>query len=116
MTISDRIFDLLKDRGMSQKEFSDSTGIAQGAISDWKRKHTNPSADNILIISKVLDVDPAVLLSGNHSENKRSKASDLMVIDTKTDEGFLLETFLNMGSDEKKRLLEYVRRITDSIS
>ena len=38
MTISENIFELLKRRGMSQKEFSERTGIAQSTISDWKRK------------------------------------------------------------------------------
>lgn len=41
MTISERIFKLLQERGMSQKEFSDRTGIAQSSISDWKRKKTH---------------------------------------------------------------------------
>ena len=37
-TISDRIFELLKEKGMSQKEFSARTGIAESSISDWKKK------------------------------------------------------------------------------
>ena len=41
VTISERIFDLLEQHGMSQKEFSEKTGIAQSSISDWKRKKTN---------------------------------------------------------------------------
>ena len=56
MTISERIFELLDKRGMSQKEFSEKTGIAQSSISDWKRKKTNPVSEKILIICSVLDV------------------------------------------------------------
>ena len=52
MTISERIFELLDKRGMSQKEFSEKTGIAQSSISDWKRKKTNPVSEKILIICK----------------------------------------------------------------
>ena len=37
-TISDRIFELLKERNMSQKEFAQKTGIAESTISDWKKK------------------------------------------------------------------------------
>ena len=62
MTISERIFKLLQERGMSQKEFSDRTGIAQSSISDWKRKKTNPVSEKILIICDVLDVTPYELL------------------------------------------------------
>jgi transcriptional regulator with XRE-family HTH domain len=46
-TISDRIFEKLKEKGMSQKEFSQKTGIAESSISDWKKKHTNPVSDKI---------------------------------------------------------------------
>ena len=55
-------FCALEKRGMSQKEFSEKTGIAQSTISDWKRKKTNPSADKIMIISDVLDVSPFDIL------------------------------------------------------
>ena len=54
-TISDKIFELLKEKGMSQKEFAQRTGIAESSISDWKKKRTNPVSDKILIICEVLD-------------------------------------------------------------
>ena len=34
MTISDKIFELIRERGMSQKELSEATGIAQSSISE----------------------------------------------------------------------------------
>ncbi|MGN9056357.1 helix-turn-helix domain-containing protein [Bariatricus sp. HCP28S3_A7] len=57
-TVSDRIFELLKERKMTQKEFAQRTGIAESSISDWKKKRTNPVSDKILIICEVLDVSP----------------------------------------------------------
>jgi transcriptional regulator with XRE-family HTH domain len=45
MTISEKIFKLLDERDMNQKEFSERTGIAQSTISDWKRKKTNPVSE-----------------------------------------------------------------------
>ena len=67
-TVSDRIFELLKERKMSQKEFSQKTGIAESTISDWKKKRTNPVSDKILIICEVLNVTPYNLLSGAEAE------------------------------------------------
>ncbi len=61
--VSDRIFELLKEQGMSQKEFAHKTGIAESTISDWKKKRTNPVSDKILIISEVLGVTPYELLT-----------------------------------------------------
>lgn len=69
-TVSDRIFELLKEKKMTQKEFAQRTGIAESSISDWKRKRTNPVSDKILIICEVLEVTPYELLSGaEHSED-----------------------------------------------
>ncbi len=73
MTISERIFELIRERGYSQKEFSKKTGIAESTISDWKKKGTNPVSDKILIICEVLEVSPYYLLSGVENNDKRSR-------------------------------------------
>ena len=64
MTISERIFERLRQLSMTQKEFAESSGIQQSTISEWKKKKTNPSSDKILAICKTLDVSPEWLLSG----------------------------------------------------
>ena len=76
MTISERIFELLEQRGMSQKEFSEKTGIAQSSISDWKRKKANHVSEKILIICNVLDVMPYELLGGTDGVGSQSNPSD----------------------------------------
>lgn len=62
MKISERIFTIMDEKGLSQLEFSHATGIARSTIGDWKRKKTNPGADKIMIICKVLEVTPEFLL------------------------------------------------------
>ena len=64
MTIGDRIFDRLKEIGMTQKEFSEKTGISQSTISEWKSKRTNPTSEKIMIICDTLKVTPEWILSG----------------------------------------------------
>ena len=56
MIISEKIFYLLDQKGITQKDFAVQTGISQSTISDWKRKKTNPSADKILKICEILHV------------------------------------------------------------
>ncbi|MCR5603276.1 MAG: helix-turn-helix domain-containing protein [Lachnospiraceae bacterium] len=68
MTIRDRIFDKLDELNMTQKEFSEKTGIAQSTVSDWRKKRTNPTADKIMVICKVLNVPVEWLLSGIEPE------------------------------------------------
>ena len=72
MTISERIFELIRERGYTQKEFSKKTGIAESTISDWKKKGTNPVSDKILTICDVLEVSPYFLLSGVEREDRKS--------------------------------------------
>lgn len=111
MTISENIFILLKERGMSQKEFSELTGIAQSAISDWKRKKTNPVSSKILTICEVLDVTPYELLSGTKDEGNRSKKDDYWVIDKNTELGVMIESFQGLDIKSKGRLLGYLNAL-----
>ncbi|MCI5647860.1 MAG: helix-turn-helix domain-containing protein [Fusicatenibacter sp.] len=101
-TISDRIFELLKERRMSQKEFSQKTGIAESTISDWKRKRTNPVSDRILIISEVLEVSPYDLLSGAEQIGERSRDNKTYVISKETELGILIETYQGLNHGLKK--------------
>ena len=40
MLIRDRIFHKLEEMNMTQKEFSEKTGIPQTTVSDWRKKKT----------------------------------------------------------------------------
>lgn len=73
MTISQRIFQLLKSKGKMQKELAAYTGISTAAISDWKTHGTNPSSDKIVAIAEFLDVSPEYILTGKESEKNLSE-------------------------------------------
>lgn len=82
MLISERIYKYLEEKGMSQIDFANRTGISQSTISDWKRKGTNPSADKIMIICEVLDISPYELLLGtDNKKHKEYRQTDCIVID-----------------------------------
>lgn len=108
MTISDKIFELIKERGMTQKEFAEATGISQSSISDWKRKRTNPVSEKILIICEVLHVSPYELLSGKEGEGRRSNPSETIVLDKDSEEGQLITEFMRMDAGQKHRILGYL--------
>lgn len=107
-TISDRIFELLKEKRMSQKEFSIKTGIAESSISDWKKKRTNPVSDKILVICEALDVTPYELLSGTENVGSRSRTNDTYVISKETDIGILVEAYQQLNLEQQKRLMGYL--------
>ena len=106
MIISERIFELLKERGMSQREFSIRTDISQSAISDWKRKKTNPSAEKIMLICNVLEVTPYELLG--EAESRAESRTEHVLIDTGSDEYDLIEKYRRLSKSKRTRLLGYI--------
>lgn len=111
MTVGQKVFELLKQKGMTQKEFSEKTGIATTTISDWRKKNTNPGSDKILLICAALEVTPEYLLSGVSEDSDRGRCKDYVVIPNDTEERVLIETFGKMDFEDRKRLLVYAKRI-----
>ena len=110
MLISDRIYNYMKERGITQLEFAKRTGISQSTVSDWRRKGTNPSADKIMIICDVLDVTPYDLLLDAETKNKRVyREVDYVMVDKASDEFQLLEMYRAIDKDEKNRFLKYAK-------
>ena len=58
MTIGERVLDLVYQKDMTQKEFSEKTGIPQSTMSSWRGKKQNPSLDKLKVICDTLQVDP----------------------------------------------------------
>ena len=112
-TVSDRIFELLKEKGMLQKEFAAKTGIAESTISDWKKKKTNPVSDKILIISEVLGVSPYELLSGAEHIGMRSRQNMTYVVDRTTELGTLIETYQKLDAAQQNRLMGYMQAMLE---
>ncbi len=111
MTIRDRIFEKLAEINMTQKEFSEKTGIPQTTVSDWKKKKTNPTAEKIMIICKVLDITPEWLLSGVETRGSRSNPQDWYAVDAETDAGQLLSIYNSFDSKTQARLLGYAQAL-----
>lgn len=71
--LKDRLGQAMKLRGMKAVELSEKTGIPQGAISYYLAGRTEPKADRVYLISKVLDISEAWLL-GYDVEMERTTA------------------------------------------
>lgn len=108
MTISDRIFEKLTKTGMTQKSFSEETGIQQSTISEWKKNHTNPTSDKIMPICKTLDVTPEWLLSGVDRAGEKRKSSDFLIIEKGTEFWVLVEEYKRLDKEQQGRLMGYL--------
>lgn len=113
MTISDRIFEKMKEQSMSQKEFAEATGILQSTISEWKKKGTNPTSDKIMKICQVLRVSPEWLLSGIEKNGKRGRDDEFFVISKNSEIGNLVSEFNKMDEKLRARLKGYMDAILE---
>ncbi|CVI71190.1 transcriptional repressor DicA [Eubacteriaceae bacterium CHKCI004] len=111
MIVSEKIFILLQKKGMSQKEFSQRTGISQSTISDWKRKKTNPSVNKILTICEVLQISPYELLSENDLETRGSSADYMMPLNK--EESILLENYRRLDHQRRERIMGYMSALEE---
>ena len=110
MIISEKIFELINTKGMSQKEFALATGIAQSTISDWKTKGTNPAADKIMVICDVLGVTPVELLTSGE-QFKSYEPEKSMIVEPGTQKHALIETIKQMDDAQINRLVAYVKKL-----
>lgn len=113
MTISERVFKRLKDISMSQKEFSEKTGIQPSTISEWKKKNANPSSDKIMPICAALDVSPEWLLSGVGPAGGRKDRLDYYIIDKNSELGTLIEIYASADDELRARMMGYLTAFID---
>ena len=110
MVISEKIFQLIKEKGMTQKQFALATGIAQSTISDWKTKHTNPAADKIMVICEVLDVTPVELLtSGQQFKSYEPESKDMALLSP--EKKLLIEKIAKLDDAQVARVAAYVKKL-----
>ena len=103
MIISERIFEIMKEQKMSQRELSRRTGITISTISDW-----NPASDKLLVISEALGVSVEELLTGSETF-KENLSED---IDYKNVEDHkILEDYHKLSKSQQMRLLKYMKRL-----
>lgn len=112
MTISERIFERLRQLSITQKEFAEKAGIQQSTISEWKKNKTNPSSDKIMAICNALDVSPEWLLSGVDPAASRGKNQEYYVVDINTDTGNLVREFNKLDRSRRDRILGYVEALS----
>lgn len=98
MTISQRIFEELKKQGKKQKDLAVYIGLSTSAVSDWKKKGTNPAAENLSIIADFLNISIEYLLTG------KEKSSPTVTLTA--DEQDLLDIYNSLSPKSQGRLRE----------
>jgi len=114
MTISERMFQIMEEKQITQYRLSKMTGISTKTISDWRNKKTNPGADKIMVICEALQILPETLLTGRG----RTEVSDsLPYIENAQDttvESQLVNGYRSFSEEKKKRLMAYFNMLENT--
>lgn len=111
MTIGERVLELVHKREMTQKEFSERTGIPQSTMSSWKGKKQNPSIDKLKVICDVLRVDPYYLISG--VEGNEALNNDYLIVYKEDEEYQLLQGYRKLDRDRRNRIQGYITALKE---
>ena len=111
MTISERILKVLKDRNMTQVEFSKQVGIAVSTISEWKKRKTNPAADKTMDICRVLQITSEQLLTGKGIEDEEEIATASPESRFTPYDIQLIEDYHGLKEEQQKRLMTYMKAL-----
>lgn len=101
-SIVEKIFELLRQKGISQKKLSDLTGISTSAISDWKHRGSVPSAYSVKKICEALNVEPEMILGAN----RQNSESGLFINEDDTLYEFV-KSCKKLDNDAQKRIVAY---------
>lgn len=72
MSIIERMFETLNQKGLKSVDLADVLGVGTGQISTWKKRNTDPPAKYIALICEFLNITPEYLLTGEEKSNDKS--------------------------------------------
>ena len=84
MTNIPKLFELMKEKGITAKKLSEDTGISQGNRSDWKSGRSKPSGDKLIVIANYFNVSVDYLLGTTPTVQAFDENDNVVVIDDET--------------------------------
>lgn len=84
MTIGERIYELRRQRYVSQEELADIMQVSRQSVSKWETDQSYPELDKIAKLAKYFDVSTDYLITGeerSNAEKEKSEDSDIRQTD-----------------------------------
>lgn len=78
MTIetANRLYELRKEKGLSQEELAEKLGVSRQAVSKWERSEASPDTDNLIALAKIYSLSLDELIYGEKSEKGEQSANE----------------------------------------
>lgn len=91
--LSQRLYELRKNRNLSQEELADKLGVSRQAVSKWECGESTPDTDNLIKLSHIYGVSLDALVYGKAQDDRltendppHAQVQDLEVDSTEEDE------------------------------
>ena len=102
----DSLIEIMKNKGVSQKELTDYLGISQSQFSSWKSGQSSSYLKYIARISEFLNVTPNEILG---QKNKPTTNGELNPTTAQ-----IVELLERLTPEEQKAAAEFLRLLADS--
>ena len=82
MTIetANRLYELRKQKGLSQEELAEKLGVSRQAVSKWERSEASPDTDNLIALAKIYGLTLDELIFGE-KQQEEEKANEEPIAD-----------------------------------
>lgn len=103
-TIVNRIFELMKEKKITQQQVANKLGIGQSTVASWKQRDCPPPINFISEIANMLDVSIEYLITGIQTPTKRTITNE---------EWFLIRHYRIASEENQDKIREYILSLTD---
>ena len=102
--LGDKLYQLRKDKGISQEELADKLGVSRQAISKWERGEALPDTDNLISIAKLYEVSLDELVDNTNiaQEVPTTQSTNVVAVEVVSDESTVVEEKDNQTTTPKK--------------
>lgn len=104
MTLGLRIYNLRKQKGLTQKQLSELVGVSRQTIHKWENDFIQPSIDNLKSLSKIFGVNSVELLSLVYPVDINNETEALSLSYENGHEEILEEAIVNIKDDKGKQV------------
>lgn len=98
MTITERLFQVIKQKNIKQTELAESLNIKPQIINNWKSRGTTPPMEYLPLICDTLGISWEWLVTGRNSGETYTQ-----------EEKYLVSTYRNTNDFGKTKIIEYAQ-------
>ncbi len=71
MNLGEKLYELRKEKNLSQEEVADRLNVTRQTVSKWETNQSTPDFDKIVPICELFEISTEELLTGKKQEEKR---------------------------------------------